>query len=270
MSTESNSTSDRTDRSLFSPSEKRTRQGETLGYPDQPKSSDDKKPRRDNWYGNPEVETAATVHHNHGTEWSADEITDDKAESVAWEMLRAIAPKMCGASIDDPAREPTELTEPEVYPHGEGNREHLRRARINEEGGEITGGESTGVRLGDVSTERFLSIVRILLDHWDHIGHITEEVADDLYRDAQSMKSSSDKDDDEIIERLATDALQNKDFSARVDMMLSTWEKAGHITEREHTELMVEAIRLRNQPDIKDDEVIERLSDRALPLPVQN
>lgn len=226
--------------------------------------------RRDDWYGSPEVETAGTRHREHGTDWSEKERKDDKAESVSWEMLRGVAPKLCGASMDDPGKEPAELTDPEVYPHGHGNRRHFRRARINEKEGYITGGESTGVRLGDVSTEKFLSIVRILLDHWTHIGHIDEDRADELFSDAQSMKAATDIRDKEALERLVSDALENKDFSQVVDMMLSTWKKAGHITGSESTELMVEAIRLRNQPQLSDRDIIDKLADRALPVPVSN
>lgn len=228
--------------------------------------SDDSGYRRDNWWGSPEVETVANEHHGGDIEWTSAQIEDDKAESVTWEMLRGVAPKLCSVSIDDPEKSPTELTEPEVYPHGEGNSEHLRRARVNEEHGYISGGESTGVRLGDVSEEEFLSVVEILLDHWTHIGHITDELADDLYRDAQSMKAAPDIDDTEAIERLVRDALRTKDFAAVVDMMLSTWRRAGHIEGSEVSELMVEAVRMRNRDDMSDSDVIEQLAERALPI----
>lgn len=237
-------------------------------HTDQP-DHNDRGFRRDNWFGDPEVETIASEHHAGGTTWRAPEMDDEKAESVTWQMLRGVAPKFCGVTIDDPAKEPTELTDPEVYPHNDGNREHLRRARINEEHGYITGGESTGVRLGDVSREEFLSIVEILLDHWTHIGHITEELADSLYSDAQSMKAQPDIDDTEAIERLVKNALGSKDFAATVDLMLSTWERAGHIDDTEATELMVEAVRLRNRSDMTDEDVIQTLSERALPVPVR-
>lgn len=223
--------------------------------------------RRDDWWGTPEIETVGDQHREHGTTWETSAMRDEKAEAVAWELLRDVALKLCAVSVDDPAKTPTELTDPCVYPHGEGNRDHLRQARVNEAEGYITGGESTGVRLADVSTERFLSVVRILLDHWTHIGHIDQDKADRLFADAQSMKSNPDIRDKEAIKRLVKDALHKQDFAAVVDMMVSTWKEAGHIDSDEASALMVEAVRLRNQPDRSDEDVLRQLADRALPLP---
>lgn len=169
--------------------------------------SDDAGYRRDNWFGEPDVETAATRHHDHGTDWSREEIVDEKAEAITWMVFSGVAPAMCGVSIDDPAKEATELTEPEVYPHGEGNRQHLRRARINEGEGYITGGESTGVRLGDIPRDDFLDTVEILLAYWNKANHIDEEQVGELMVDAQRMKSNSDIRDKEAIERLVSDVL---------------------------------------------------------------
>jgi len=221
--------------------------------------------RRDNWFGDPEVHTVADKHRETGTDWLASEIVDEKAESVAWTMLRGIAPKLCGVTVDDPAKDPAELTDPIVHPHGEGNREHFRRARVNPTHGYISGGESTDVRLGDVSEERFLGVVEVMLDHWVETGHITEELGDDLYRDVQAMKSTSDIDDTEAIKRLVKDAVGTRDFAAVVDMMLSTWRRAGHIDADNEKEMMIEAVRLKNRAGMSEEDVIERLADRALP-----
>jgi len=169
--------------------------------------SDDAGYARHNWHGNPEVETAATRHHEHGTEWSDAEIVDEKAEAITWMIFSGVAPAMCGVSIDDPAKEATELTEPEVYPHGDGNRQHLRRARINEAEGYITGGESTGVRLGDIPTEDFLDTVEILLAYWEKANHIDADDVTELMQDAQAMKSNPNIRDKEAIQRLVSDVL---------------------------------------------------------------
>ena len=163
--------------------------------------------RRDNWYGDSEIETAATRHHEHGTDWSDEAILDEKAEAITWMVFSGVAPAMCGVSIDDPAKEPTELTEPAVYPHGEGNREHLRQARINETEGYISGGESTGVRLGDIPTEDFLDTVKILLAYWETAGYIGADEVSELMVDAKRMKETPDIRDKEAIERLVTDVL---------------------------------------------------------------
>lgn len=116
--------------------------------------------------GGPDVNTVADEHRERGTEWSDQEVTNDKAANIAHMVLRGVAPKLCGVSLDDPAKEATELTEPKVYPHGSGNREHMRAARVNETHGYITGGESTGVRLGDLPEADFLDVVDILIAYW--------------------------------------------------------------------------------------------------------
>lgn len=190
-----------------------TEPGQSQGMPDQhdhpqrPDYNPDRDtPRHDDWWGEPEVESP-----KHGTDWSDEEFQDEKAQQATRLVLHGIAPKLCGASIDDPALTPTELTEPQVYPHGEGNRSHLRQARVNETHGMISGGESTGVRLGDVGSETFFEIVEILLGYWQVCGHIDSSDVEEFMIDARKMHQKPDIGDAEAIERLAKDALVRSD-----------------------------------------------------------
>jgi len=164
--------------------------------------------RRDDWWGNPEVRTAADDHREHGTEWSKPEVRDDKAACIAHQLLRGVAPALCQVSIVDPEKEATELTEPSVYPHGEGNREHMRKARVNEEDGYISGGESTGVVLGDLPSDEFFDVVEILLAVWQKTQGVSEKQATILMRDARRMKSDPDLSDEETIRRLVRDVIE--------------------------------------------------------------
>jgi len=81
------------------------------------------------------------------------------------------------------------------------------------------------------------------------------------------MKSKNDIRDKEAIERLVSDALGHEDCAAVVNAMFSAWRQTGHSTDAESKELMIEAIRLQNEPGISEQDVIETLFDRALPLP---
>lgn len=160
--------------------------------------------RRDNWHGDNEVRAVAD---QHGTDWSNEEITNDKAASVAHKILRGVAPAICLVSKVDPAKEPVELTDPAVYPHGDGNRQHIRKARVNELDGYITGGESSGVVLGDLPAEEFFDVVEILLAIWQKTAGISERQASKLMVDAKRMKSTPDISDEEAISRLVRDVL---------------------------------------------------------------
>ncbi|RLM32680.1 hypothetical protein, partial [Haloarcula sp. Atlit-120R] len=177
MSTNNSSPSDSEQQrrdSAFAPGETTIERGEDLGLPDpvdadrspheEPSSAPE--PRRDDWWGDPQVETVATEHHEVGTEWDETEIVSDKARHTTFQILRDVAPKLCGASLDDPAKTPVELSEPCARPHGEGNRVHLRAARVNKRDGCISGGESTGVRLGDVDDETFWNAIELLFGYW--------------------------------------------------------------------------------------------------------
>ncbi|MDS0279999.1 hypothetical protein NDI85_19630 [Halomicroarcula sp. S1AR25-4] len=203
--------------SAWAPADDAHPRGRDLGYPEPPGADREPheedlnatSPRRDDWWGEPEVETAASEHNEQGTEWGDDERIDDKARHTTFQILRDVAPKLSGASIDDPARVPTELTEPCVYPHGEGNRTHLRQARIDEDGGEISGGESTGVRLGDVGPDTFWNAVELLMGYWVENAKVPfdEDDTESLMDDAKSMRADEKKSDAETIERLAKTAL---------------------------------------------------------------
>jgi len=217
MSTNTSTESDSSEAdNPYATSDNPVARGESLGFdqgdsaPSRP-DSDRQKGRRDNWWGQPEVKTVADEHREHGTDWSDTEIANDKAESITYMILRGVAPKLCGVSIDDPAKTPTELTGPEVYPHGSGNREHLHRARVNDKEGYITGGESSGVRLGDIPAEDFFDVVEILLAFWQTAGHISSDDVAELMRDAKRMKQKSDIDDVEAVERMVSDVLTQQD-----------------------------------------------------------
>jgi len=177
-------------------------------------ASDSQGYRRDNWWGSPDVRTAATEHRDHGTDWSEEEIHDEKAAAVAHQLLRGVAPALCQVSVVDPGKDATELTEPSVYPHGEGNRDHLRQARVNEETGYITGGESTGVVLGDLPAEEFFDVIEILLAVWQKTQGISERQATTLMRDAKRMKSTPDISDEDAIARLVRDVITPGEIGA--------------------------------------------------------
>lgn len=126
---------------------------------------------------------------------------------MAHKILRGAAPALCSVSIVDPDKEPTELTEPEVYPPSGGNREHMRAARVNEDEGYITGGESTGVRLGDLPADEFFDVLEILIAIWQKTAGVTESGATILMRDARRMKQNPDITDEEAIKRLVEDVI---------------------------------------------------------------
>ena len=211
------------DTSAFAPGDTTIEEGEDLGVPepvDADRSPHEEEPnapspRRDDWWGNPDVETVAREHHDSGTEWSDAEIVDAKAKHTTFQILRDVAPKLCGASLDDPAKTPVELTEPCARPHGEGNRVHLRDARVNERDGYVSGGESTGVRLGDVDDETFWNAIELLFGYWTTNAKVPFDEGDvqQFMTDAKRLRQDPDTGDAEAIRTLAKDALTDSEDS---------------------------------------------------------
>lgn len=216
-STASDSHSERSERSAWAPGDTTIEEGEDLGVPEpvdadrspHEEPSNAPGPRRDDWWGDPEVETVATRHHDSGTEWTDAEIADAKAKHTTFQILRDVAPKLCGTSLDDPAKTPVELTEPCARPHGEGNRTHLKDARVNERDGYVSGGESTGVRLGDVDEDTFWNAIELLFGYWTTAAKVPFDEGDveDMKADAKRMRQDPDLGDAKTIERLTIDAL---------------------------------------------------------------
>lgn len=168
-------------------------------YPDSPY-------RRDDWHGSATAESCAD-HSDSGMQWHQRTRRQEKAAHVAHALLRGIAPPLCAVTCADPDRTPVELDEPQHYPPGEGNRQHLRAIRANAEEGYLTGGESTAVVLDGVPTEPFIGLVETWLEYCVREGHIGRELADQLRADAQSLKQGTDKRDEQILQLLVEDVL---------------------------------------------------------------
>jgi len=169
-------------------------------YPDSPC-------RRDNWHGQPAVQTVVDEHRDGEIVWEQRTRRQEKARHVAHLLLRGVAPALCAVTCDDPGRVPVELGDPKHHPPGEGNREHLRAVRSNELDGYLTGGESTSVVLDGTPTEKFLALIETWLDYCKRQGVIGEELAEDLKRDAASLKQGTSKRDERVVQILVRDVL---------------------------------------------------------------
>lgn len=162
---------------------------------------------RENWWGDPDVKTAADEHRTDGTDWNQRTRRQEKAEYVAHLLLRGRAPALCGTTCADPDRVPVELTPPQFYPPNGGHRKHLRAIRANEHEGYLSGGESTHVVFDGVPTKEFLELVETWLAYCEHQGHIGPDLREQLRADAEAMKTGTDLRDETVVARLVEDVL---------------------------------------------------------------
>lgn len=157
--------------------------------------------RRDNWWGE-SGDDEETTHLEPTTTPEQTTRQQDKARHIAHLLLKGVSPALCAVTCEDPERTPVELSEPTHYLPG-----GVRAIRANETDGYLSGGESTAVVLDGTPTESFLDLVEIWLDHCVREGLIGRELRTELYRDAQSMKTGTDKRDQRILALIVRDAL---------------------------------------------------------------